>query len=283
MLYLLAVSLLWAFSFGLIKGSLTNLDSNLVSFIRLFLSFLFFLPVLKLKSISNNIRLKLLLTGSVQYGMMYSAYIYSYQFLLAHEVALFTIFTPIYVTMVNDLLNRKFNGWFFITSILAVIGAVVIYFNKMSIESLTGFILIQVSNICFAFGQIYYKKIMSGASGIRDRDVFALLYLGAIIITGLFTAISIDMKSVTISSDQIYVLIYLGIAASGIGFFLWNYGARRTNAGALSVFNNLKIPLAITVSLIFFGESAEIGTLITGGIIIIGSLLLNQYIVKRNN
>ena len=51
MIYLLAVSLIWAFSFGLIKGNLVGLDSNFVSFVRLFISFLVFVPFLKIKNL----------------------------------------------------------------------------------------------------------------------------------------------------------------------------------------------------------------------------------------
>jgi drug/metabolite transporter (DMT)-like permease len=41
---LIFVSILWAFSFGLIKGELTGLDPTLVAHIRLLLSFIVFLP-----------------------------------------------------------------------------------------------------------------------------------------------------------------------------------------------------------------------------------------------
>ncbi|MFC1851208.1 EamA family transporter [candidate division CSSED10-310 bacterium] len=53
MVYLIIVSLVWAFSFGLIKGNLTDLDSNFVAFARLLISFIIFLPWLRLKRRSN--------------------------------------------------------------------------------------------------------------------------------------------------------------------------------------------------------------------------------------
>lgn len=91
MLYLLIVSLIWAFSFGLIKGNLTGLDSNFVSFARLLISFIVFLPFLRLKLVNKNLSLKLILTGALQYGLMYISYIYSYQYLKAFEVALLSL------------------------------------------------------------------------------------------------------------------------------------------------------------------------------------------------
>jgi hypothetical protein len=42
MIWLLLVSLAWAFSFGLIKGNLTGVDSNFVAFARMALSLLSF-------------------------------------------------------------------------------------------------------------------------------------------------------------------------------------------------------------------------------------------------
>ncbi|MDX9865812.1 MAG: hypothetical protein RBT34_13495, partial [Anaerolineaceae bacterium] len=46
MIYLLVVSLVWAFSFGLIKGNLVGLDAVFVAGMRLLISLLVFLPML---------------------------------------------------------------------------------------------------------------------------------------------------------------------------------------------------------------------------------------------
>lgn len=277
MLYLLIVSFIWAFSFGLIKGNLTGLDPNFVAFIRLLISFLIFIPFLRIKILSPSNKLKLIFTGIIQYGIMYSAYIFSYQYLKAYEIALFTIFTPLYVTFVNDLLEKRFHKLFFVSSLIAVGGTYIIMQNKLGNQNiLLGFLLVQLSNICFAFGQVFYKKVMADVKGIKDRQIFALLFLGAVLFTGIASAATTNFQQLTVTTDQVLVLIYLGIIASGLGFFLWNLGARKTNAGSLAIFNNLKIPLAIIVTLIFFGEEANILRLSIGSIIILFALFLNE-------
>ena len=281
MIYLLIVSLIWAFSFGLIKDNLTSLDSNFVAFTRLLISFFVFIPFLKIKKIKNDLVFKLIFNGAIQYGIMYVAYIYAFQFLKAYEIVLFTIFTPIYVTLINDILNKKFNRIFLITSSLAVIGAGIIVYDKFSYSNLiVGFILIQVSNLSFAFGQVFYKNIMAQVK-IRDRDVFALLYFGAILTSFIFTLFTTNLMEIKITETQVFTLLYLGIVASGLGFFLWNYGARKTNAGALAIFNNLKIPLGILVSILFFDEIVNINTLIIGGIIVIFALIINEHYIRK--
>ena len=81
--------------------------------------------------------------------------------------------------------------------------------------------------------------------------------------------------------SQALTLLYLGAIASGLGFFLWNVGARQASAGAQAVFNNLKIPLAIAVSLLFFGEQANTINLLLGGLVVAGALLLNERLRLR--
>lgn len=282
MLYLLIVSLIWAFSFGLIKTNLASIHPVLVSSIRLSIAFLVFLPFLRLSKVPAQLKPRLLILGAVQYGLMYIFYNISFQYLKAYEVALFTIFTPIYVTLVNDLDARKFIPFRWITSILAIIGTAVIVqlgFNRPGL--LIGFLVLQLSNLSFAFGQVFYRKWMKNYPTLKDHQVFAILYFGGAALTLVLSAVLVPLNQITISSVQIWTLLYLGAIASGFSFFLWNYGARRTNIGALAIFNDLKIPLSITVSLLVFGEKTSLSNLLIGGLIILASLLINEYLEKK--
>lgn len=275
--YLFVVSLIWAFSFGLIKGNLAGIDSNFVSFTRMLLSFLVFIPFLRLRNTDRNTALRLVLCGAVQYGIMYITYIYAFGFLKAYEVALFTVLTPLYVTLTGDMMERRFNLVPFISAILAIAGAGIVVYSDVSRSGLiAGFLLVQLSNLAFAFGQIYYIRIMKQSSGSSDIGVFALMYGGALVLTGLFSAATVEFSALHLGVEQILTIIYLGVVASGLCFFLWNLGARKTSTGTLAVFNNLKIPLAIAVSLIVFGEEVDIIRLFAGGAIVVLALLINE-------
>ena len=111
MIYLIIVSIIWALSFSLIKGSLTTIDSNLVAFIRLGISFLIFLPFIKFKNVSKKLIAHFIFIGFIQYGLMYVSYIYAYKFLEAYQVAILTIFTPIFIVIIYDLWERNFSAW----------------------------------------------------------------------------------------------------------------------------------------------------------------------------
>ncbi len=282
MLYLLIVSLIWAFSFGLIKDNLSSLDSNFVAFLRLLISFLVFIPFLRIKKIKLEFIWKLILLGSVQFGLMYSAYIYAFKFLDAYEVVLFTILTPIYINAINDSMKKKFHLTYLLTAILSILGALIIVNHEITSQNIIyGFLLIQFSNLCFAFGQVYYKNIMTELENVKDRDIFALPYLGAVGITFLISLFAVEINKVTITTSQIFTLLYLGVIASGLGFFLWNNGVRKTNIGTVAIFNNLKIPLGILVSVLFFGEVVKIQNLIIGGLILITALVINEYQLNK--
>jgi drug/metabolite transporter (DMT)-like permease len=272
MLLLTITSLIWAFSFGLIKHKL-GLDANLSAFIRLLLSFLVFAPFLRRITIPRGMRMSLFLIGAVQHGLMYALYMNSFRFLPAHLVAVFTIFTPIFVTFINDWNERAWHPRHFGAALLAVVGTGVIV-AQQGLQSATvlGFILLQASNFCFAYGQIRYREIMRAHPEMKDHEVFGMVYAGAAAaaaIPGLIaTAVAIrsgSTASVIPTAQDLWVQLYLGIIPSGLCFFLWNAGARRAHPAVLAVMNNLKIPLAVAVALVVFSESANLPRLLIGG------------------
>ena len=260
MVLLIVVSLIWAFSFGLIKRYLVGVDSTFVSAARLGLSLLVFLPFLRLRGVAYRLALTLAAIGAVQFGVMYLAYIESFRYLRAYEAALFTITTPILVTLIADALDHTLRLRALLAAVLAVTGAGFVTLKSVNLDlTLTGLALVQLSNAAFAIGQIAYRRVRARHAGLRDRDVFALLYAGAFAIA--LVAFVVKAPPISFTPPQLLTLLYLGVLASGVGFFLWNVGATRVTAGTLAVMNNAKVPLAVAVALIFFGEQAHMPSL----------------------
>jgi len=278
---LTVVSLIWAFSFGLIKNTLAGVDSNFVAAARLALALLVFIPFLRMRNVPRGTAIRLAVVGAFQFGFMYIAYQFAFQFLQAYEVALFTIFTPLYVTLVNDVFKRRVNWLHLGTTTLAIIGTAIVKGAGIQTLLLSGFLLVQASNICFAFGQVYYKRVMASHPQVKDASVMALPYLGGVVVTGLAAGFTTDWAALVLTPLQGLTLVYLGVIASGFCFFLWNASARRVNTGALAIFNDLKIPLAVAVSLIFFGEQTNLPNLLIGGAIILAALWLNERAGRR--
>jgi drug/metabolite transporter (DMT)-like permease len=265
MLYLLAASLVWAFSFGLVKHVLIapGLDPSVVAAVRLAIASLALAPFLRIGGVPAPLRWRLATVGFVQYGLMYLLYTAAFTHLPAHQVAAFTIFTPLYVTLLDDAEKRRLAPRTLGAVLVAVAGAGLVLRSGLSARaSLTGFLLVQGSNACFALGQLAYRRLAgAGRAGPEFRH-FGLLYAGGLLAAAAPAACGTIPSALT--GSQVLTLLYLGLVPSGLGFLLWNVGACRCRPATLAVMNNAKIPLAVLVSILVFGESADIACLVTG-------------------
>lgn len=259
MLYLTIVSILWSFSFGIIKFGLTGVDSIFISFFRSLIAFIFFssLTLYNIKKFSFDT--KLIIIGAIQFGLMYVFYIQSYQYLPAYLIATFTITTPIFVVLFSQaLMKESFSKNGILSVILVLIGSLMMRFNLANpLDYWFGFILIQCANMFFASGQIMFKKWHTKNS---DQDIvhnFSQMFFGATIVTSLFYFQTMDVKNI-LSTTNLLSLIFLGICSTGIGFLLWNIGATKVSNTRLAIMNNVVIPLAVLNSFFIFGEDINI-------------------------
>lgn len=280
MSYLFAVTLLWAFSFSLIGVYLAGqVDAWFSVLIRIALATLVFLPFLKFRQTPKPLALKLMLIGAVQLGVMYSFYYHSFLFLTVPEVLLFTVMTPIYITLLNDALNKQFNPRFFIIALIAVIGAITIRYENLNNNFIIGLLLVQGANISFAIGQVTYKRLMAN-NQLDEKTVFGWFFIGALIVATICYALFGNASKLPSTSTQWGVLIYLGIVASGLGYFMWNRGATLVNVGTLAVMNNLLIPAGIIVNVVIWNKNADILRLSIGAGIMLTALLINHHFNK---
>ncbi|MGO3300076.1 MAG: EamA family transporter, partial [Pseudoalteromonas sp.] len=240
------------------------------------LATLVFLPFLKLKHIPKAIIIKLMLIGAVQLGVMYSFYYHSFLYLSVPEVLLFTVMTPLYIALLNDALERRFNPQFLFVALLAIVGAIAIRYEGVDENFIFGFLLVQAANLCFAIGQVAYKRLMSN-SAIPQKAVFGWFFIGALIVASICFTLFGNTNKLPNTLTQWGVLVYLGTVASGLGYFAWNKGATLVNVGGLAVMNNLLIPAGILVNVMIWNRDADLLKLSVGGAIILLALLLNKY------
>lgn len=283
MIYLLITSFIWAFSFGLIGNRLADLDFAGVTLIRMTLAFLSFLPFIDRGRPSILLAVKLLLLGAVQFGLMYILYIASFKYLPSHAVALFTVTTPIHVAMLASLRDLRHAFRPILAAVIAVAGTAAVYWRVPAADRLwTGFALVQGSNFCFALGQWLYRRVMQGVEDISNHQAMTWMYAGGVMLSMPFAIEGVRQHGFQPDRSQILVLLYLGIVASGICFWLWNIGARRVgNPGTLAVMNNAKIPLGMAVSLLCFGESADLWRLLLAGVAMLVAVAICEWPSRR--
>ncbi|HEY5956132.1 MAG TPA: EamA family transporter [Polyangiaceae bacterium] len=266
---LIVVSLIWAFSFGLIRRYLTSLDSATVACLRLALSCLVFAPWLRPRLMTQIVRWKLMGIGALQFGLMYLLYIEAFHYLYAYQVAMLTLFTPLFVSLFDGSMARRFSALAISAALLAALGAmIVVGFQPVGHTAWRGILLVQASNAAFALGQLLYRRFRLLHTEHSDRLLMPWLYLGAMLSALPVAAPTAVLSLTSMTTPQWVVVIYLGVIASGFGFYLWNSGSARVSAAALAVMNNAKIPLGVLVSVVVFRETINAARLVVGTMII---------------
>lgn len=327
--YLIFVSILWAFSFPLIGHYLVGqnvanpVDNYFIILVRFGLAFIVFLPFLlpfscfnhasneekkqvqnlesktAKNSITPRLKLSLIAIGAVQIGLMYICYYRSFAYLQIHEVALFTIFTPFYVSLFYDICSKKFHALYLASIALSVLGAYVIKAGEISGDFLAGFLWIQGANACFGIGQSAYKYVMQTHAqkslkqahfkqesfqreSFKQARVFGYFYLGALCVGLPSFLLFGDTNALPKEPHQCAILLYLGVVASGLGYFLWNKGACKVNSGILAIMNNALIPIAIVANWLIWGQGVEnLARFLCGSALIVLSLAWHYRIVMK--
>lgn len=277
MALLIITTILWAFSFSLIGEYLAgHVDSYFSVLMRVGLAALVFLPFLRTRGHNLQTISLYMLVGALQLGIMYLFGFQAYLYLTVSEFLLFTVFTPLYITLIYDLLSKRRLRWSYLLSAgLAVIGAAIIRYDKVSDHFWTGLILVQLANISFAIGMVGYKRLME-TRPMPQHNAFAWFYLGAFVVAAVAWLIMGNPQKLPTTTLQWGVLVWLGVVASGLGYFMWNYGATQVDAGTLGIMNNVHVPAGLLVNLAIWQQQPHWPSFVIGGAVIMASLWVHR-------
>ena len=276
--YLIAVTLLWALSFSLIGEYLAGqVDSYFAVLTRILLACVLFLPLLRPRRLPPGMTPGLLIIGALQFGVTYICLYLSFELLTVPEVLLFTIFTPLYIALIDNALRRHFSVGPVVATLVAVVGAGIIRYDGISEGYVKGFLLLQLANLAFAAGQTGYAHLIRRCQADRRQQWqgFGLFFIGALIVVLPAWLLLGDHSRLPHTPLHWGVLAWLGLVASGLGFFFWNRGATQVDAGTLGIMNNALIPVGLVVNLLIWNQQADLSRLLLGGAIIGLSLWLN--------
>ena len=278
MFYLLTVTLIQAFSFSLIGEYLAgHVDSYFAVLVRVLLAGLIFLPLTRWRRIEPGFLRSMLLIGALQFGVTYVCLYLSFRVLSVPEVLLFTILTPLHVTLIEDALNRRFNPWGLVAALVAVLGAGVIRFDGINADFLGGFLLLQLANFTYAAGQVLYKHLIARyPSDEPHYRRFGYFYLGALLVA-LPAFLAFGKADFWPQGPlQWWVLVFLGCVSTALGMYWWNKGACLVSGGTLAVMNNWHVPVGLLLNLLIWNQHEPLGRLALGGGVIVLSLWISR-------
>lgn len=277
--YLLIVTLIQAFSFSLIGVYLAgHVDSYLAVLIRVVLAGLVFIPLTHWRKVEPKFMRGMLLIGALQFGITYVCLYLSFRVLTVPEVLLFTILTPLHVTLIEDALNRRFNPWALLAAGVAVLGAGVIRYDGLDGDFLGGFLLLQLANFTYAAGQVLYKHLVARhPSDLPHYRRFGYFFLGALAVVLPAFLMFGNPQNVPNDTRQWSVLLFLGLCSTALGMYWWNKGACLVSGSTLAVFNVLHVPVGLLVNLLIWNQHESLSRLFIGGALIVVSLWISRF------
>ena len=280
--YLLVVTLIQAFSFSLIGEYLAgHVDSYFAVLVRVVLAGLVFIPLTRWRSVEPAFMRGMLVIGALQFGVTYVCLYLSFRVLTVPEVLLFTILTPLHVTLIEDALNRRFNPWALVAALVAVAGAAVIRFDQITPNFLMGFLLLQLANFTYAAGQVMYKHLVARYPSDQPHyRRFGYFYLGALLV--VLPAFLLFGKADFLPQAPLQwgVLVFLGLISTALGMYWWNKGACLVNGGTLAVMNNLHVPVGLLLNLLIWNQHEPLGRLALGGLVILAAVWVSRLGIK---
>ncbi len=278
MRYLLIVTVLWAFSFSLIGEYLAGrVDSDFAVLVRVLIAAAVFLPATRWRSLPQRLLGGLWLAGALQFGLTYLCLYRSFSVLSVPEVLLFTVLTPIYVTLLDDALAGRFNPWALFAALVAVGGGIVIRFERIAGDYLVGFLLLQLANAAFAAGQVLCRHLLARHPvELPLYRCFGHFFLGALLLALPSFVLFGNPARLPQDAVQWGVLVWMGLFATALGMFWWVKGSTLVDAGTLAIMNELHVPAGLLVNLLFWNHDADLARLALGGSVILASLWLNR-------
>lgn len=276
--YLLVVTLIQAFSFSLIGEYLAgHVDSYFAVLVRVVLAGLVFIPLTRWRQVEPGFMRGMLLIGALQFGVTYVCLYLSFRVLTVPEVLLFTILTPLHVTLIEDAINRRFNPWALVAALVAVMGAAVIRFDTISPEFFKGFLLLQLGNFTYAAGQVMYRHLVARyPSDLPHYRRFGYFYLGALAVVLPAFVLFGKADFWPEAPLQWGVLVFLGLVSTALGLYWWNKGACMVSGATLAVMNNVHVPVGLFFSLLIWNQHEPLGRLFLGGLVILIAVWISR-------
>lgn len=190
-----------------------------------------------------------------------------------------TTSSPIMAVILASIFLKEKIGWLKLAGmILCSLGVLFLmlkgnFQNLLSLHFSTGDLWSLLAAFSFAVYNTLVKKKPAGISPVNF--LFVIFSLGTIILFPFFIWEFNHYPAVQISSELIFSILYIGIGASVICFFIWNIAIGKLGAGRTALFGNL-IPLFSSIeAAIILHEHFSWKHITSMLIIFVGILLAN--------
>lgn len=294
-LALLGNALLWGLATPIVKkGYSQGLDPYLFLFGRMFVAFLFSLPLIAIlkrspgfaksftpKNLIKTIPLEILGTV-ITLVLLYEGL----RLTTAVEASLITMALPIFITIgglifLKEIITTK--EWFGLA--LALLGTFLLVIKPLLTQEINGDtlgnLLVLIQNLTAAAYYLLAKK------HYQNQNKLAITHISFIIGSICFLVPLLVFNPAPISSMlalfsltqpwPLLAILYMAIPGSILGLTLYLYGQDKIEASEASLFTYLQPAFAIPASILLLSESISLLELLATGVIITGVIIAEKH------
>ncbi len=285
---LLITVFIWASSFATIKVGLQEIEPLTLAFVRGFLASIFLLAIIIIKK-ENKKFIKSITTdwkyfsllGIVGITLFNTFQNIGVKYTSSALAGILINSNPVFILIFSGLfLDEVITGNKVIGIITGFVGMIVIVFMGQNISEIIksqiflGNVLVIGSALSWALYSIMNKNIFNKYSPLH---LTTIAYIVGSILLFLIAFLFEDVSGLFLFSIRSWVIVlYLGIVASAITFFLWNYALSKMDVSKASVFLFLGPVIVIIIGWLFMGEVITIHTIIGSVLVLFGVYLTER-------
>jgi drug/metabolite transporter (DMT)-like permease len=266
---------IWGSSFILTKNILNEGGPFTVTAIRLMIGLVLLLPLAWREGFDFKLlRNRNILIMGLAMAAAFSFQNFGLQITSAGSAALIQAAMPAMIAIVAFGFMGEKATWQKILGIsLSVLGVILVPSNSTNgADSLTGNLLVIVSVVAWTVYTIQGKRVSGLATSLV---ITAAVFIATLAISLPFAAWEIWSQGLpTFSLNGLFIMVYLGLGASAVAFFLWNYTLSHLDTTVAGAFGNLEPVVGLGIA-ILFGEQAYMVQVAGGAMAIIGVWLCN--------
>ncbi|MGC8645720.1 MAG: DMT family transporter [Thermoplasmata archaeon] len=271
---LLVTSVIWGVTYVLLKYSLSYLDPQQIAFSRFLLASIFFIPlVLIIKERYSHrevlVLFLLALTGVLLYQLLF---IWGESGLTAGNASFIVSLEPIFIAILGVMMKEdKLTLRRLLGLVLATVGLIVLLKpTGITDEEVISAVLVLLSALSWAVFTVAGKGILSRHNPMNVTGFVSIIGTAMLLpfaMSGLRTLVSVRSPFLIIS------LIFLGVFATFLGYYLWFDGLKKVDP--IRAGSTLYITPFVTVVAASFmiSEPIEYLTLLGGALIVAGLIV----------
>jgi drug/metabolite transporter (DMT)-like permease len=279
-LALVAVTIFWGSSFVSSKLVLETMPPMLLAFFRYLFAFItlfiFFIIFEKDKKLNKQDYKHLVLSSSIGIFIYFIGEYNALNYISASTASIIVSLLPMFMLVTNFFVFKDkitlFKVGVILLTLVGVVMVVQADFRAMFNESLIGYSLMVMGVaawVVYSLSTVKMRKNNSNIKVITYQSGFALILFTPFAVSNLNIVTQLDFNLWT-------NIIYLGVFASGLAFYLYVYSLKVLGTLPVSIFGNTVPVVTVITGFIFLQETLTLIQLLGGSIIVI-TLLVYAY------